>query len=222
MEQILNFKKTISVSVDYNYLLTTPTGFDKEKESLPMIVFLHGAGERGDDVNRLKVTGLPKLFAKDPDYGGTRVITLSPQCTEGKNWAQNTAKVAALIEAVAEEYNVDRNRISLTGLSMGGFGTWYMGMEYPELFSALAPICGGARAYNASVLKNVPLWVFHGDADSVVPFDRSDYMVKVIRRLGGDPKFTVLPGVDHDSWTYAYEQTDLIEWLIAQNKKSRK
>jgi len=218
MEQILTFEKECLQTVKFNYLLTTPTGFDKEKESLPMIVFLHGAGESSDDVNRLKVTGLPKLFAKDPDYGGTRVITLSPQCPKDLYWDLLVDHVAALIDAVAEEYNVDRDRISLTGLSMGGWGTWAMAIRYPELFSALAPICGGSRPYGAAALAKLPIRIFHGSADDVVPCHFSEKKVREIRAAGGHPEFFILDGVGHDSWTYAYEETNLIPWLAAQKR----
>jgi len=222
MGYVYNFKKEISAEVNYNCILTTPTGFDKEKKSLPMIVFLHGMGERGDDVERVRLLGIAKLFSNDPDYAGTRVITLSPQCPANSFWTQETHGLKVLIESVAEEYNVDKDRISLTGLSMGGYGTWCMGMDHPELFSALAPICGGGIPYNPAALAKFPIWTFHGDKDDIVPIFETQRMVEFIRKAGGDPKFTVFEGVNHASWVPAYEETDVIQWLIAQDRRNIK
>lgn len=206
-------------SVDFGCIITTPTGFDPQKESIPMIVFLHGAGERGFDVSALKVHGIPKIFAADPDYKGLRVITLSPQCPTHMTWNMLAAEVMELIKKVCDEYNVDRDRVSLTGLSMGGFGTWEIGMQNPDFFSALAPICGGAMSWREGALKNMPMRVYHGDADPVVPVKNSIDAVERLRAEGGNPELTIYPGVGHDSWTYTYEQTDLIEWLVAQKRK---
>ena len=205
-------------TVPLPYLLTTPTGFDPAAESLPLLVFLHGAGERGEDLELLKIYGPAKLFTQDPDYLGLRAITLSPQCPNGCVWNHLVSHVYELILSVAQQYNVDRSRISLTGLSMGGFGTWDMGCAYPELFSALGPICGGGQAFRAAALKNMPIRAFHGDADPTVPISASQEMVAAVTRAGGSVDFTVYPGVGHNSWDAAYEQTDLIPWLISRKR----
>ena len=211
--QFTAFKEKASA---FPYFLTEPCDFDPEKESLPLIIFLHGAGERGYDIEQVKMHGIPKLFAHDEDYHNLRVITLSPQCPPDKVWDHLAFELMELIEYIAAEYNADRSRISLTGLSMGGFGTWEMGLTFPGYFSALAPICGGGQSWRAPVLRNTPIRAFHGDADSVVPVSRTQEMIRAVENAGGNPSFTVFKNTDHDSWTQAYESTDLIEWLAAQ------
>lgn len=203
---------------ELRYLLTTPTGFDPTKESLPMIVFLHGAGERGDDLELVKINGIPKYFAKDQDFGGTRVVTLSPQCPHDMTWNHLTAQLMRLIDIVASEINIDRDRIVLTGISMGGFGTWEMGMTYPGTFAALAPICGGGMAWRAGALAGVPIRVFHGTDDGLVSVEYSKMMVDAINSCGGTATLTLFDNVGHDAWTSAYETTDLIQWLANAKK----
>lgn len=205
-------------TVDFGTLITTPTGFDPAKESLPLIVFLHGMGERGNDIEKVKVHGIPKLFSADPDYKGLRVVTVSPQCPETTVWNYVPDELIHLVERVIAEYNIDRDRVSLTGLSMGGYGTWELGSRYPEYFSALAPICGGASCEHLGSLSNKPVRVFHSDDDPVVPFSESERAVEALKARGGHPEFTVYHGCGHGSWVAAYEQSDLIEWLVAQKR----
>ena len=201
------------------YIFTAPTDWDPKTESLPLIVFLHGAGERGPAIEPLyEFYGIPKLFGEDPDFHGLRVLTLSPQCPKGLVWNNLTFAVKELIESVAAEVNADRNAITVTGCSMGGFGTWELITAFPELFAAAAPICGGGMSWRASLLKALPLRVFHGGVDSVVPLVCSEMMVEAVNKAGGHAEFTVFPGVDHNSWINAYRDTDVIEWLAAQRR----
>ena len=202
-----------------NYLLTTPTGFDPAKESLPMIIFLHGAGERGDDIKRiLGPRSVPRYFNTDPDFKGLRVITLSPQCPDGMIWNELITSVKELADTIIEKYNVDKTKVSVTGLSMGGFGTWSFITRYPDFVFRAAPICGGGVSWCADRLLNIPIRTFHGTADDSVPIRYTMEMADTIRSLGGtNCTATYLPGVGHDSWIYAYEQTDLIEWLAGKN-----
>ena len=201
------------------YILTAPEDWDPAAEQLPMIVFLHGAGERGTDPEPLRLFyGIPRLFGEQPSYHGLRVITLSPQCPEEYIWHHLTLPLRELIETVAEECCVDRDRITITGCSMGGFGTWEMICTYPELFAAAAPICGGGLTWRAGALKNLPLRVFHGGADSVVPLVYSQLMTDAVNKAGGNAELTVFPGVDHDSWIPAYRDTDVIDWLVTQQR----
>ena len=201
------------------YILTAPPDWNPEKESLPLMVFLHGAGERGTNVELLRgVWGLPSLFGPDPLYHGLRVITLSPQCPEDLIWTHLMLPLRELIETVAVESNADRNAITITGYSMGGFGTWEMICTYPELFAAASPICGGGLTWRAGLLRELPLRVFHGEVDSVVPLVYSQLMVKAVNAAGGCAELMVFPGVDHDSWIPAYRDTDVIDWLAAQRR----
>lgn len=200
----------------YRYLLSTPENYDSKTESLPLIVFLHGAGERGVDINEVKIHGIPKIFDKGNEL---RVITVSPQCDLDTTWNAQVDELKAFIDYIADEYNIDKNRISITGLSMGGFGTWAMGIAFPDYFSALAPVCGGnGMIWLAPLLKDIPIWAFHGTEDTVVLPSASIEMVEAVNNAGGKAQLTLYEGVAHDSWIQAYEQTDLIEWLINQVK----
>lgn len=200
----------------YRYLLSTPENYDPKTESLPLIVFLHGAGERGTDINLVKIHGIPKIFDKGSDL---RVVTVSPQCDLHTTWNAQVNELKAFIDYIADEYNIDKNRISITGLSMGGFGTWSMGIAFPDYFSALAPVCGGnGMVWLADLLKNIPIRAFHGTADTVVLPSGSIDMVEAVNKAGGKAELTLYEGVGHDSWVQAYEQTDLIEWLMNQVK----
>lgn len=200
----------------YRYLLSTPENYDSKTECLPLIVFLHGAGERGTDVNEIKIHGIPKIFDKG---NKTRVITVSPQCDLNTTWSAQVNELKAFIDYIVNEYNIDKKRISITGLSMGGFGTWAMGIAFPDYFSALAPVCGGnGMVWLAPLLKDIPIRAFHGTEDTVVLPSASIEMVEAVNKAGGKAKLTLYEGVEHDSWIQAYEQSDLIEWLINQVK----
>ncbi len=214
-----SFEIKTSTAVDLKVLVTTPPDFDPAKESLPMIVYLHGAGERGDDLDRVHAIGLAKYFFEDPCYGGHRVITVSPQCPEELFWSALPREIYQVIEEAATRYNVDRDRISITGLSMGGFGTWEMLCTYPDLFAAAAPVCGGGISWRVPGQLKCPVRAFHGDADDVVPPVYSQLMVDAVNRNGGRAHLTIFHGVEHDSWTNAYEETNLIDWLATAKKQ---
>ncbi|MBQ8739176.1 MAG: prolyl oligopeptidase family serine peptidase [Clostridia bacterium] len=200
------------------YILTAPTDY-KKGESLPLIVFLHGAGERGDDLELVKTHGIPKYFSKNQDHLGIRAITLSPQCPSERTWYDYKWEVISLIDEVAREYNVSDDSIALTGISMGGFGTWEIALQVPEKFSAIAPICGGGMEWRAWYLRNLPIRTFHGALDDVVPFAHTEMMVNAIRAQGGNVEFTVYDDLGHCCWDRAYEQTDIISWLASARKK---
>ena len=199
------------------YILTAPTDFDGS-ESLPMIVFLHGAGERGSDLEKIKAHGIPKLFSKDENYEGIRAITISPQCPDERTWYDFKWDVISLIDEVADKYNVDKSKISLCGISMGGFGTWEIALQIPEKLFKIAPICGGGMSWRAWYLRNTPIRVYHGGLDNIVPLCMSEVMVNAIREQGGNVEFTIYEDLYHDCWTRAFEQTDLIAWLAGLEK----
>lgn len=210
------FTCPVEVAGSLSGVVTVPSGFDPEKESLPVIVFLHGSGERGTNPEVVKVHAVPKLFSKDPDYHGLRVITLSPQCPEGMIWSHLAFPLKNWIDAAAEKLNGDKKRISVTGLSMGGYGAWEMITTFPDYFSCCAPVCGGGVSWRTNRLAGKKIRVYHGLDDDVVPFSCSLEMVEAARKNGAEVEFTAYDKVGHGSWVKAYEETDLIEWMVSQ------
>ena len=199
-------------------IVTVPTGFDKEKETLPVIVFLHGSGEAGDgseaQVQRVRAHGIPKYFGADADYKGLRVITVSPQCPEHMMWDDIPLQLKEYIDAAIKEFGGDPARVSLTGLSMGGFGTWSQACLFPEAYRRLAPICGGGVSWRVDDrFRNKEIRVFHSVDDDSVPFDFSVIMVKQAVEVGADVEFTAYTREGHGCWNRAYGETDLVEWL---------
>lgn len=197
--------------------ITTPTDFDPKSESLPLILFYHGVGER-DILESVPANGIPKYFVADPDYLGLRVITVSPCCPSPYVWNNFAPAVFDMLNRLIDEYNADRDSITITGLSMGGYGTWDMICAHPEFFAAAAPICGGGFVWRAESLVNLPIRAVHADDDQCVPFLESVKMVEAVNRAGGKATLENCPGYGHASWTYAYEHTDLIKWLASARR----
>lgn len=195
------------------YVLTLPSDY-VPGEQLPMIVFLHGAGERGTDLNLLSVTGLSGLFLNDPDYRGYRVITLNPQCPQDIVWNNICFGVKELIDTIAEQYHADPSHIALTGLSMGGYGTWDLATAYPNAFSCIAPICGGGITWRCGRIAHLPIRVFHSEHEQVVVSENSKLMVAAVNACGGHAELTLYDSADHNCWDNAYRNTDLIPWLM--------
>jgi predicted peptidase len=190
---------------------------DWQKEKLPLIIFLHGAGERGDTPEELPLVrthGIPKLLSEGC---GVRCVAVSPQCPKGGYWATKTESLLGFIDRMIEKYNADPDRVSLTGISMGGFGTWFTALSAPEKFSCIAPVCGGGMPWAASTLK-MPIRAFHGDKDTVVSPSQSIDMIDQAQKTNPDALLTLYHNVGHNSWDYAY--TDgLIAWLISNSRK---
>jgi predicted peptidase len=219
--QVLN--TTVSKKAKANYLLFLPEGYDaRSPKRWPLILFLHGIGERGSDPWKVKVHGPPKVAEQLTNFP---FIVLSPQCPNGQWWS-NEILIALLDETIAR-HNVDTNRIYLTGLSMGGFGAWSLALEFPERFAAVAPLCGGGNPYyplahtgrRKAALKSLPFWAFHGDKDPAVALEESERMVKAVQKLGCDVKLTIYPGVGHDCWTQTYNDPQLYEWFLQHERK---
>lgn len=206
------FDKINLEATGLNYILTCPDDI-KEGEKLPLIVFLHGAGERGDDIKAVQIYCVPKLFVANPCHGGIRAYTLSPQCPHNTTWIDYKRELMALIDSVIDGNQIDRTRVSLCGISMGGFGTWEMAMTYSDRFYKIAPLCGGGMNWRAWSLK-MPIRVFHGRCDDVVPICQSEAMVNSVKQQGGNIEFTVYDDLSHNCWDRAFEKTDLIEWLV--------
>lgn len=204
--------------INVGYYVFLPENYDANKK-YPLVLFLHGAGERGDGSKEklplVCVNALPKYAEEGEEYP---FILLCPQCPENIVWNNIVLTLRALVDKIAAQYSADPDRIVCTGLSMGGFGTWEMGVTYPDYFAAIAPVCGGGFSWRAALLKDMPVWAFHGDADNVVPISYSETMVEAIKKSGGNVKFTVFPGVNHNSWDSAYQTTDVVKWLTEQRK----
>ncbi|MCK4465789.1 MAG: alpha/beta hydrolase [Bacteroidales bacterium] len=208
-----HFEKEITVKVQLNYLFYLPEGYKQNDEKKwPLILFLHGAGERGNDLDLVKKHGPPKIVEqKDLPF-----IIVSPQCPAEKRWSIRDLDL--LLEKIIKDHRVEKNRIYLTGLSMGGYGTWEYATEKPERFAAIAPICGGGSPWQAYRLASMPVWVFHGAKDPVVPIEKSEEMVKALKKVNENVKFTVYPEATHDSWTETYDNPELYEWFLKQKQ----
>ena len=210
------FEKEITVTAAYKYLLALPEGYDTGTQRWPLILFLHGAGESGKVLAKVKVHGPPKMIEeKTRDYP---CIVVSPQ-SPGRGW--NPDYLGALLDHLCETYRVDPERIYLTGLSMGGYGTWMLAAAQPDRFAAIVPICGGGNPDDAENLKGLPIWVFHGAQDKIVKLENSEKMVDALKAVGSDVKFTVYPEAGHDSWTETYANPELYTWLFAHKRVAK-
>ncbi len=203
-----------TVQMPVRYLTYLPKSYAPKGEPVPLLVFLHGSGESGQDIEKVKVWGPPAMIEKGVDFP---FIVISPQSATPRGW--NAELLKGMLDDVLSRYNVDRKRIYLTGLSMGGFGAWELAARYPEVFAALAPIAGGWNPREAKRLKDIPTWVFHGKKDDAVPESASAAMVEALKAAGGNVKYTMLPEAGHvEAWVYAYEKAGLFEWFLQQRK----
>jgi predicted peptidase len=220
-----SFKKRVVRQVGLRYLLSLPRGYDRApSRRWPLVLFLHGAGERGDDLQLVKKHGIPRVTEERrvPGFEDLPFISISPQCPTESWWARETLALSALLDEIEGTYRVDPDRIYVTGLSMGGFGTFALAAAEPDRFAALAPICGGGSRTDARHIAHIPLWVFHGAKDQTVPLFSSAEMVEAIALRGGSPRFTVYPDATHDSWTETYDNPDLYRWLLSHTRTPAK
>ena len=211
-----NFSGDFVIKVSYSYLLSSPEGYEADTtKKWPLVIFLHGSGERGNDLELLKKHGPPKLIAAGQKFPA---VIASLQCPPNELW--NPHGVKAITDHLIKTERIDTSRVYLTGLSMGGFGTWETAFEYPDTYAAIAPICGGAgvRWVTASRLKHLPAWIFHGDKDGAVPVENSHKIHDALQKTGAPVKLTIYPGVGHDSWTQTYDNPEFWSWLFAQKR----
>jgi predicted peptidase len=215
------FKQEVTRTVRLPYLLFLPSeyGTDADKE-WPLILFLHGLGERGDDLERVKKHGLPKILDERDDFS---FIVVSPQCPADSFWSVEIPALSALLDEVIERFAVDTSRIYLTGLSMGGYGTWHLAAAHPERFAAIAPICGGIMFYaktseKLKALADLPVWAFHGARDRTVQLAESADIVSALKAQGANVRFTIYPDAEHDSWTDTYNNPQLYEWFLVHSR----
>ena len=200
-----------------NYLLHLPPQAESKPDQLwPAILFLHGHGQSGDDITAVLDQGLPSYIAGKPDFP---FIVIAPQCPWFTWWPELAGSLEQLLDQCLETLPVDPQRLYLTGLSMGGFGAWYLATNWPDKFAAVAPICGGGYWFHGfpervADMKEIPVWTFHGAKDDSVPLSSTELLVTTLRESGGSVKFTIYPEADHDSWTETYSNPKLYEWFL--------
>lgn len=219
-----SFKWSVRSSGELKYLLYLPKEYSAQEKGKqwPLMLFLHGAGERGTDVQRASVHGPMSLVKRGTNFP---FIIVAPVCPAKEIW-QNEP-LMQLLDAIEVKYPVDKKRVYLTGISMGGYGTWKLGLAHPERFAALMPICGGGNMIDVvlgpgdkgDAFKNLPIWAFHGAKDDVVPLDESERMVKRLKKAGvKNVQLTVYPEATHNSWTETYNNPKVYEWLLEQSR----
>lgn len=224
-----NFTAASGDSILYRFLI--PDGNDSNKK-YPLVILLHGIGERGDNNESQLVHGA-KAFATPEARKNYPAFVMVPQCPKGKSWSpfrtrnpklgsKPTKTMDLLLGAVQDimkNYNIDPDRLYVTGLSMGGFGVFDIMMRHPDMVAAAAVVCGGGDTAFVSQIKDIPLWMFHGANDNIVDPSFSHTMIDALEQQGGTPRYTEYPGVSHDSWNNAYAETELLPWLFSQKKK---
>ncbi len=217
----LNWKVTRSGELNYQLYLP-PSYKPGGKERWPLMLFLHGAGERGTDVKHVALHGPLSMVKQGTNFP---FIIVAPQCPANQTW--DSEALIQLLNEMEGRHAVDTNRVYLTGLSMGGYGTWKLGLAQPERFAALVPICGGGNMIDVilgprdkpDAFKTLPIWAFHGAKDDVVPVNESERMVGQLKKLGvKDVKLTIYPEANHNSWTETYNNPELYEWLLKQSR----
>ena len=199
------------VYYNFPYVKYLPKNFN-EGEKYPLVFFLHGAGERGDDPDVAVRHGYMKYVREEGRQ--YPFIFIAPQCPKRKYWGCYTESLLAFLDYVCETLPIDRTRIYLTGLSMGGTGSWMLAMADPDRFAAVVPICGSGICWNAECLKNLPIYAYHGDADPVVPVHESVSMVSQVNKKGGNAQLKILSGVGHNAWEIAYQDDELLNWML--------
>ena len=231
-QSVFSYEKFIDNGDTLNYRQLFPD-YDTLRK-YPLVIFLHGSGERGSD-NEAQLKWGVKNFATDEMMKLHPAIVIAPQCPAGKGWSNfsriNSAQMAllptpskqmdlviALVRQAIKKLPVDTNRIYITGLSMGGFGTFDAIERYPDLFAAAVPVCGGGDVSKASVISQIPIWIFHGAEDAAVNPILSLDMINALTKAGAHPGFTLYPEVGHFSWIAAYSDPMMMEWLFRQHK----
>jgi predicted esterase len=202
-------RKRLGENQDYAHLIYKPDDYDKDQRRWPLILFLHGSGERGSNLDAVKDKGPLGYIHK---HHPLPFIVVTPQCPSDEGW--DPARLARLLDQVAAEYRVDPARIYVTGLSMGGFGTFDFAATYPDKVAAIAPLSGGESPEIAKRLTKIPTWIFHGAEDTTVATRYSVDIAQAMQRLGEPVKLTIYPGVAHGRWDVTYSNPDLYTWFL--------
>jgi predicted peptidase len=204
----------------YKYLLYLPKTYSAGKKKYPLVIYLHGGSQRGNDLSKLKGYGLPGLVSKGKDFP---FIIASPQCPADRYWSTENW-FDSLYEELVSKYRIDTNRVYLTGISIGGFGTYITAMDHPDKFAALVALCGGcndADTPRICSLSHIPIWAFHGTADNKIPISETERIVRGLQNCRGDIRFTRIPGAGHGI-EYLYEtKPEIYSWMLRHRRKSR-
>jgi predicted peptidase len=206
---------TVVHRVKARYQIYLPPGYPSGKR-WPLVLFLHGAGERGSDFAALSHTGLTQLAAGR----AFPFILVAPQVPADEIWS--IPALAALLDRVTTDFRVDPDRVYLTGLSMGAFGGWDLATSYPDRFAAVVLISGGGNPVSACRLRDVPVWLVHGRKDDVIPVEESELLARALQGCGGPVRLTVYPEAGHDAWSQTYEDPEFLNWLLAQKRRPRR
>jgi predicted peptidase len=210
-----SFQRVVTRRVEGRYLVSFPDTYqDDLQRDWPLLLFLHGADERGSDLQKVRRHG--PLATSAPN--NLPFVVVAPQCPDGEWWAAD--RVGALVDECREAYRIDERRIYATGISMGGTGVWDLAARRPGLFAAVAPVCGRADPIRARALRDVPVWAVHGAQDSVIPPEQSRTMVEAVRAAGGTARLTMLPDAGHDVWTETYADSDIYDWLLEHQRSA--
>ena len=197
---------------NFGYVKYLPKDYDETKK-YPLVFFLHGAGERGDDLDAASRHGYMKhVRESNAEYP---FIFIAPQCPAGKFWGCYTESLLAFLDYICETLPIDKERVYLTGLSMGGTGTWMLAMAASERFAAIAPVCGSGIFWYGEALAKTPIFIYHGDCDKIVPVQNSIEMLTSVNRHGGNAQIKILYGVEHNAWDVAYSGDELYSWLLS-------
>ena len=212
-EEGLESMKKINWYHQIQYVTRFPKNFDVSGK-YPLLIVIHGAGARGRDIDLIyNYLAFDAVEERNLD-----IVTVAPQCYED-SWFSIFEQLQDFVKyAIGQDY-VDKERVYIIGTSMGAYTTWQLGMSRPELFAAMVPICGGGMYWNASRLKNIPIWAFHGRKDPVVYCEESEKMVRAVNAAGGNAKLTIYEGVEHASWVKAYQEEEMWKWLLKQSRK---
>lgn len=211
-------EKQFTMPTSLDYALYLPEDYSADSAPFPLILFLHGRGERGS-IENMKRQGIPKKLANGEQFP---FVIINPVCPANSWWTFHLPQVNGLLDEILNTYHVDQKRVYITGLSMGGYATWELSTEHPEKFAAIAPICGGgskALGFPERVcnLKDKPVWTFHGAQDEIVALSQTEILVETLEKCGGNVRFTVYPELHHDSWTITYDNPELYAWFLTHS-----
>jgi predicted peptidase len=215
----LQFYKQQPKTLNLNFLLFEPDDDPNKVGQWPLLLFLHGAGERGENLESLLNHSIPDIL-KTSDQ---QFFLVAPQCPLNSYWMLHQESLLLILEELTEKYPIDTSRIYLTGVSMGAEIAWYLAKHNPQRFAAMVPVCGRAPWWDdfpqsASQLNQLPIWAFHGEQDSIIPVHHSRELVSTVEKANGNVRYTEYPHVDHDVWNHCYKNPELYEWLFKQER----